>query len=243
MDALTITVFLGVFSAIAAAYGMLADTTQVAEYIEKRCLKNREASKETENRELVQESLNKSLSGKSKDKILLPSILVYEPPIDWDEDIKKSFADAKQNMKKQKIKTTIDCKKILVVDDEEQMRENLQELLELEGYEVILAGNAEAALDISEREIPDLIICDIMMPPGGDGYSFTRSVRKNSRLNWIPIILMSAYKRKSSDRVTGLEAGAVAYLNKPFNSLELKAVIKSLLKQTEILMNRSNIDG
>jgi CheY-like chemotaxis protein len=243
MDAFTITVFVGIFSAIAAAYGMLADTTQVAEYIEKRRLRNREASKEAENRELVQERLNKSLIDKSKDKKVLPSILVYEPPLGWDEDIKKSFADAKQNMKKQEITTNRDCKKILVVDDEEGIRENLQELLEDEGYEVILAENAEAAFDILEREIPDLIICDIMMPPGGDGYSFTRSVRKNSRLNWIPIILMSAYKRKSSDRVTGLEAGAVAYLNKPFNNLELKAVIKSLLKHIEILMKKSNIGG
>jgi CheY-like chemotaxis protein len=243
MDAVTVGAIAAIFSLIAGTFSIVANTYQVADSIENRRKKSREATREVQNYGLVQESLNNSSSDKSKDRKILPSTLDYEPPLGWDEDIKKSFADAKQNIKRQEITTNRDCKKILVIDDEEQMRENLQDLLELEGYEVILAENAEAAFDILERKIPDLIIWDVMMPPGGDGYSFTRSVRENSCLNWIPIILMSAYKRKSSDRVTGLEAGAVAYLNKPFNYLELKAVIKSLLKQTEILIKKSNIGG
>ena len=243
MDAVTIGAIAAIFSLIAGTFSIVANTYQVADSVENRRKKSREATREVQNHELVQESLNKSLIDKSKDRKNLPSTLDYEPPLGWDEDIKKSFADAKQNIKDQEITANRDCKKILVIDDEEQMRENLQDILEFEGYEVILAENAEAAFDILERKIPDLIICDVIMPPGGDGYSFTRSVRENSCLNWIPIILMSAYKRKSSDRVTGLEAGAVAYLNKPFNYLELKAVIKSLLKQTEIFRKKSNIGG
>jgi len=283
MDVTSITIFGVVFAIFVGFSSIVADTSQVADYMEKRRKKNQKISKEAENCELVEEKLNEGFTNKQEESVLpadfsrdvenlfptrreglnspsslarkgaggldlalvfphdvksqvLPELLKSNPPLGWEEDIKKSFAEARENLKSKEM-TFKDGKKILIVDDEYMMLGNLQEFLEIEGYEVFSAENAESAFKILEHEIPDLIISDVMMP-GINGYEFTKVVRKTPHLGWIPIILMSAYKCKSIDRVNGLNAGAVAYLNKPFNPTEFIAQVKSSLKQTEILINR-----
>lgn len=239
MDAVTIGAIAAIFSFIVGTFGIVANTFQVADSIENRRKKSRGASREVQNHELVQESLNQTYTNRTKEEKASSEPSRFDPPPGWEENINKSFADAKLNFKRQSVLTYRDCQKILIVDDEKEYIQLFRELLEDEGYEVLSAEDAESAFKILEQEIPHLIISDVMMP-GVNGYAFTRSIRQNPDLNWIPIILASAYRCKSIDRVTGLEAGAIAYINKPFSTMELKAQIKASLKQTEILMNRSN---
>lgn len=117
--------------------------------------------------------------------------------------------------------------KILIVDDELDTLRLIEMMLESKGYQIVVAGNGEKALAIAERELPDLILLDIMMP-GMDGYEVTRQLRQGKSTHGIPIILFTA-KTSIDDRVQGLEIGADAYLTKPISSRELLAHIKAVL--------------
>ncbi|MBW4558367.1 MAG: hybrid sensor histidine kinase/response regulator [Trichormus sp. ATA11-4-KO1] len=119
--------------------------------------------------------------------------------------------------------------RILAVDD---TRDNLilvQTILESEGYEIDLVADGVSALQHIEQSPPDLILLDVMMP-GMDGYEVTRRIRKNPNLNvsYIPILLITAFHESSV--VEGLDAGADDFIRKPFDTDELLARVRSLLR-------------
>jgi OmpR family response regulator RpaB len=118
--------------------------------------------------------------------------------------------------------------KILIVDDESNICQILETRLSIRGYKVIVATDGEQALDLFEKEKPDLIVLDIMIPRI-DGYGVCTALRKESK---VPIIMLTALG-DISDRVTGLELGADDYIVKPFSPKELEARIRSVLRRTE----------
>ncbi|WP_047153302.1 response regulator YycF [Aneurinibacillus tyrosinisolvens] len=122
--------------------------------------------------------------------------------------------------------------KILVVDDERPIADILQFTLEKEGYEVICAYDGEEAIKLAEKQSPDLILLDIMLP-GKDGMEVCRTIRNTSE---VPIIMLTA-KDSELDKVLGLELGADDYVTKPFSSRELAARVKANLRRQKV--NRS----
>lgn len=127
-------------------------------------------------------------------------------------------------------------KKLLLIDDDPNLILLVQDYLEFRGYAVITAENGREALEILKDEVPDMIICDVMMPEM-DGYSFVKNVRENSSTEWIPVLFLSA-KGQSQDRVKGLNTGADVYMVKPFEPEELVAQVESTLKQASRLLRR-----
>ncbi len=123
-----------------------------------------------------------------------------------------------------------DHKRLLLIDDDPNLILLVKDYLEFRGYEVITAENGREALEILEQDVPDMIICDVMMPEM-DGYTFVEQVRQNERTSWIPVLFLSA-KGQSADRVKGLNKGADVYMVKPFEPEELVAQVESSLKQT-----------
>lgn len=116
--------------------------------------------------------------------------------------------------------------KILVADDEAEIRDVLRLYLEKDGYEVVEAADGMEALEVCKRANPDLVILDIMMP-GIDGYRVLRNVRENSN---IPVIMLSA-KNSDSDKILGLDLGADDYIVKPFVPLEAVARVNSNIRR------------
>jgi OmpR family response regulator RpaB len=116
--------------------------------------------------------------------------------------------------------------KILVVDDEASIRRILETRLTMIGYDVVTAADGEEAIIIFRKELPNLIILDIMMPKL-DGYGVCQEIRKESD---VPIIMLTALG-DVADRITGLELGADDYVIKPFSPKELEARIRSVLRR------------
>ncbi len=125
-------------------------------------------------------------------------------------------------------------KRLLLIDDDPNLILLVKDYLEFRGYEVTTAENGREALEILEKEMPDMIICDVMMPEM-DGYAFVEQVRKDSRTNWIPVLFLSA-KGQSQDRVKGLNTGADVYMVKPFEPEELVSQVEASLKQAGRLL-------
>ncbi|MCT7982802.1 response regulator transcription factor [Laspinema sp. A4] len=125
-------------------------------------------------------------------------------------------------------------KRLLLIDDDPNLILLVKDYLEFRGYEVTTAENGREALDILEKEMPDMIICDVMMPEM-DGYAFVEQVRKDPRTNWIPVLFLSA-KGQSQDRVKGLNTGADVYMVKPFEPEELVSQVEASLKQAGRLL-------
>lgn len=117
--------------------------------------------------------------------------------------------------------------KILVVDDEKNICDLLRMYLEKEGYSVVMAHNGVDAVNIFASENPDLILLDIMLPQL-DGWQVCREIRKTSET---PIIMLTA-KDEVFDKVLGLELGADDYVTKPFDTKEIVARIKAVLRRT-----------
>ncbi len=122
-------------------------------------------------------------------------------------------------------------KKIFVVDDEQDIQDILKINLEKEGYGVNTYSSAENAKKGLEKNIPDLIVLDIMME-GMDGYEFCKAIRAEKKFQPIPIIFLSA-KSDEFDKVLGLELGGDDYLTKPFSIKELLSRIKAVLRRTD----------
>jgi DNA-binding response OmpR family regulator len=120
-------------------------------------------------------------------------------------------------------------KKLLVIDDDQDILRVLKANLELYGYETLLAPSWKAAQDILNVLLPDLIILDLTLPDG-DGIEICRQLKAGS--SRIPIIMLTARDRVS-DKVTGLESGADDYIVKPFETLELVARVKACLRRSE----------
>ncbi len=108
---------------------------------------------------------------------------------------------------------------ILVIEDEHDVRENLQEILEMEDFNVLTAENGKIGLGMAIEHHPNLIICDVMMPEL-DGYGVITSLRQNETTLKTPFIFLSA-KSTDEDRTKGLELGANEYLTKPFTPRDI----------------------
>ncbi len=120
--------------------------------------------------------------------------------------------------------------RILVVDDDPNIRELIAETLGGSGYDVLEARDGREALSISEKELPDLIVLDVMMPDL-DGMEVCTRLRNDPLTNHIPIVMLTA-KGIIEDRIKGIESGADDYITKPFDPLELEARISMHLRRS-----------
>ncbi|MEH2254760.1 hybrid sensor histidine kinase/response regulator [Nostoc sp.] len=118
---------------------------------------------------------------------------------------------------------------ILIIEDEPQVRGNIEEILQLSDFETLIAANGKIGLEIAQAKLPDLIICDIMMPEL-DGYSVLSALRQNEATINIPLIFVTA-KSERSDFRQGMDFGADDYLTKPFTPEELLNAIASRLNK------------
>lgn len=121
-------------------------------------------------------------------------------------------------------------RRVLVVEDEKEIRDLLAHYLRKEGFAPILAVDGESALSAARREKPDLILLDIMLPKT-DGLEVLRAIRSDSGLARTPVIMLTA-KSGETDRVVGLELGADDYVTKPFSPREVIARIKAILRRS-----------
>jgi DNA-binding response OmpR family regulator len=124
-------------------------------------------------------------------------------------------------------------KRILVIDDNNDIRENTAEILELAGYKTFTAENGKRGVELAMKEKPSVIVCDIMMPEL-DGYGVLHLLRKNPETQNIPFIFLTA-KTERSDFRKGMEMGADDYITKPFEDIELLNAVEIRLKKSEIL--------
>jgi two-component system alkaline phosphatase synthesis response regulator PhoP len=118
---------------------------------------------------------------------------------------------------------------VLIIEDDPGIRLSIKDEFEYEGYGIHTAGTAEEGFSLLQKERPDLIILDIMLPDM-DGYEFCKRVRSGNDM--IPIIILTV-RNKEIDKVLGLELGADDYITKPFSLRELLARVKTVLRRTE----------
>ncbi|GAB3843698.1 response regulator [Micromonospora andamanensis] len=130
---------------------------------------------------------------------------------------------------------------ILVVDDDEDIARFVEFNLRLQGFEVILAADGQEALELIERERPDLAVVDLMMPRV-DGLELTRRLRADPMTAALPVIMLTA-KGMTQDKVNGLNAGADDYLVKPFDNAELVARVSSTLRRNKEFREVSPLTG
>ncbi len=126
-------------------------------------------------------------------------------------------------------------KKILVIEDNLEIRENLCEILELANYDVISAENGKAGVEKAKSEMPDLILCDVMMPIL-DGFGVLKILNKTKDLNLVPVIFLTA-KAEKEDLRKGMGLGAADYITKPFDDTELLEAIEMRLLKSEKIRN------
>lgn len=122
-------------------------------------------------------------------------------------------------------------KKILIIEDNDIIRENTAEILELADYTVITAENGKKGVELAKSILPDLILCDIMMPDL-DGYGVLRILTKNSETSGIPFIFLSA-KSEKSDLRKGMNLGADDYITKPFDETDLIEAVEIRIERKE----------
>ena len=120
--------------------------------------------------------------------------------------------------------------KILIVEDEDTLREMLQYNFETEGYDVITSADGRTAIALARSETPDLVILDVMLPEV-DGFEVCRTLRQEMTT---PILMLTA-KEEEIDKVLGLELGADDYMTKPFSMRELLARVRAMLRRTEMM--------
>lgn len=123
-------------------------------------------------------------------------------------------------------------KKILIVDDEDHIRELLKFNLEKNGYAVYMANDGLNGLKLAREKQVDLILLDLMLP-GMDGFEVCKEIRRDNIISNVPIIMLTA-KSEEIDKILGLELGADDYITKPFSIRELSARIKALLRRSNV---------
>ena len=120
-------------------------------------------------------------------------------------------------------------KKILIIEDEPEMRRNLTTILRLERFQPVAAENGRVGIELAKKEAPDLILCDVMMP-GGDGYGVISALRSDPATVAIPFIFLTA-KGEKPDIRAGMNMGADDYLTKPVPKADLLGAIRSRLER------------
>jgi two-component system, NtrC family, response regulator AtoC len=128
--------------------------------------------------------------------------------------------------------------RVLVVDDDPQLRNNLSELFSEEGFDVIVASGGADAVALAKARAPDLIVCDVAMP-GMDGHEVLRTLRKHSPTATVPFIFLSARAERSEVRA-GMNLGADDYLTKPFQLVELLEAARARLQRLSTLGARAD---
>ena len=159
-----------------------------------------------------------SISERNEEDILSPEIILNEDVFEEDD-------------------TNVDegQKTVIVIDDHKEIRDFVTGILEKE-YHVITFSSGQKALDYMGKQIPDLIVCDVMMPEM-DGFEFCKRIKTEESTNHIPVILLTA-KTSTENRIDGLSLGADAYITKPFSVKVLKLNIVNLLSSKEILRQK-----
>lgn len=122
---------------------------------------------------------------------------------------------------------------ILIIEDSDDVRENMKEILELSSYMVHSARNGKEGLEMAQKISPDIILCDVMMPEL-DGYGVLRGIINNPKTKNIPFIFVTAKSDKQDFRI-GMDLGADDYLTKPFNGNDLLSLVSTRLKKSEVL--------
>lgn len=124
-------------------------------------------------------------------------------------------------------------KKILIIEDNLEVRENTAEIVEMSNYKVFTAENGKIGVEVAMKELPDLIVCDIMMPVL-DGYGVYHLLSKHAETSAIPFIFLTAKSEKNDVR-KGMSMGADDYITKPFDGIELLDAIEVRLKKSALL--------
>ena len=122
-------------------------------------------------------------------------------------------------------------KKILVIEDEPEMRRNLATILKLEKFNVVQAENGRAGVETARKELPDLILCDVMMPEM-DGHAVLQALRENPKTVTTPFIFLTA-KGEKADFRSGMDLGADDYLTKPVEKADLLSAIAARFKRND----------
>ncbi len=117
--------------------------------------------------------------------------------------------------------------RILIVDDSPSQLAGMKRIVEKLGHEALSAEDGAAGVEVAKRELPDLILMDVVMP-NLNGFQATRSISKDPTTSHIPIVLVTT-KDQDTDKVWGMRQGAKAYITKPFNEAQLIEVVKDLL--------------
>ncbi|MCG2590647.1 hybrid sensor histidine kinase/response regulator transcription factor [Rhodohalobacter sulfatireducens] len=138
------------------------------------------------------------------------------------------------------ISSNLDKEILLIVEDNAEVREFIREQLE-EDYRILEAENGVQGIELSQEEIPDLIISDLMMPEM-DGYDFCKQIRKDEKTSHIPVIMLTA-KAGLEDKLKGFETGIDAYLTKPFKVKELQVRVRKLIQQRRQLRDQFSEAG
>ncbi len=131
--------------------------------------------------------------------------------------------------------------RILVADDDEDIRAYLEVTLQLAGFEVLLATDGAEALALARNEHPDVVVLDVMMP-NLDGIEALRQMREDPRTSHVPVMLLTA-RVQTGDAITGLDAGADDYLTKPFDPDELVARVRAAIRRADTQRTRNPLTG
>ena len=121
--------------------------------------------------------------------------------------------------------------KVLIAEDEETIVESLSFLMEKEGYDVSVATDGRTAISMIARDIPDMVLLDVMMPVC-DGFEVVRAARNEPNTRQMPIMMLTA-KTREVDRRKGLELGVDDFVTKPFSTRDVVSRVKALLKRAE----------
>ncbi len=121
-------------------------------------------------------------------------------------------------------------KRILIVDDQPEVRELVSVTLKVDDFQIYEAENGRQALELATEKRPDLVILDVMMPGGLDGYEVCRRLKRNP-ITKSCVVLMLTAREKKVDRKTGFDAGADGYFTKPFSPLELLTKIEQVFDE------------
>lgn len=130
---------------------------------------------------------------------------------------------------------------VLVIDDDRSLLLGLQAILSRAGYGVLTASNGDEGLYLVEEKCPDVIVCDIMMPPP-NGIEVRRSLARNPELNSIPFIFLTA-RVSQSDKVHGIDSGADDYITKPFDREEFLARIRAVLRRADLSRQQGRVEA
>ena len=167
----------------------------------------------------VDNSVNSSISD--------VKVLVNESDLQYIDDGERKSGKVQQLLSDNTNKPTI-----LVIDDNNDIRQYEHTLLQ-DDYIVLEAADGKEGLDVAKKEVPDLVVCDVMMPVM-DGLEFTQNLKTHTATSHIPVIMLTA-KNLEEHRAEGYEHGADSYITKPFHSKVLLARIENLLKQRKLL--------